>query len=39
MVDSIISLPEGKKIMILSPVVKNRKGSHVKMLEEQPSQL
>ncbi len=34
MVDSIVSLPEGKKIMILAPVVQNRKGSHIKMLEE-----
>lgn len=34
MVDGIVSLPEGKKIMILAPVVQNRKGSHIKMLEE-----
>jgi len=34
MVDSIINLPEGRKIMILAPVVQNRKGSHIKMLEE-----
>ena len=34
MVDGIVSLPEGQKIMILAPVVQNRKGSHIKMLEE-----
>ncbi|BAS67397.1 MAG: excinuclease ABC subunit UvrA [Gammaproteobacteria bacterium] len=34
MVDSIMALSEGEKIMILAPVVQNRKGSHVKMLEE-----
>ncbi len=34
MVDSIIALPEGEKIMLLAPVVQNRKGSHTKMLDE-----
>lgn len=34
MVDSIISLPEGEKIMLLAPIVQNRKGSHKKLLEE-----
>jgi excinuclease ABC subunit A len=34
MVDSITSLPEGDKIMLLAPIVQNRKGSHKKMLEE-----
>ncbi|MBL4763555.1 MAG: excinuclease ABC subunit UvrA [Gammaproteobacteria bacterium] len=34
MVDSIIALPEGEKIMLLAPVVQNRKGSHTKMLNE-----
>ncbi len=34
MVDSVVQLPEGEKIMLLSPVVQNRKGSHTKMLEE-----
>ncbi len=32
-VDSIISQGEGKKIQILSPVVKNQKGKHQKILE------
>ena len=31
--DKIMSLPERTKIMILSPVVKGRKGEHVKLLE------
>jgi len=34
MVDGIMALPEGVKIMLLAPVVQNRKGSHKKMLEE-----
>ena len=34
MVDDIIALPEGEKIMLLSPIVQNRKGSHKKLLEE-----
>lgn len=34
MVDSIMLLPEGEKIMLLAPVVQNRKGSHTKMLDE-----
>ncbi|MDC9714678.1 MAG: excinuclease ABC subunit UvrA [Gammaproteobacteria bacterium] len=34
MVDNIMTLPEGEKIMLLAPVVKNRKGSHTKMLAE-----
>ncbi|SMM98863.1 Excinuclease ABC subunit A [uncultured Candidatus Thioglobus sp.] len=34
MVDSIMTLPEGEKIMMLAPIVQNRKGSHTKMLDE-----
>ncbi|WXT99546.1 MAG: UvrABC system protein A [Catillopecten margaritatus gill symbiont] len=34
MVDNIMALPEGEKIMLLAPVVQNRKGSHTKMLDE-----
>ena len=34
MVDSITALPEGEKIMLLAPIVQNRKGSHKKLLEE-----
>ena len=32
-VDDILSLPEGTKIQILSPVVRNKKGEYKKMLE------
>ena len=34
MVDEILKLPEDEKIMILAPIVKNRKGSHQKLLQE-----
>jgi excinuclease ABC subunit A len=34
MVDSILGLPEDSKIMILAPIVRNRKGSHQKLLLE-----
>jgi excinuclease ABC subunit A len=34
MVDSITALPDGEKIMLLAPIVQNRKGSHKKLLEE-----
>ncbi|WP_075319960.1 excinuclease ABC subunit UvrA [Histophilus somni] len=33
MVDKVLSLPEESKIMLLAPVVKNRKGEHIKILE------
>ena len=33
-VDSIMALPEGTKIQLLSPVVRSRKGEHVKILED-----
>ena len=33
MVDKILSLPEESKMMLLAPVVKNRKGEHVKLLD------
>lgn len=32
-VESIMSFPEGEKIQILSPVVRNKKGKHEKLLE------
>ena len=38
MVDGIMLLPEGEKIMLLAPVVNNRKGSHTKMLDELSNQ-
>ncbi|MCM1160296.1 MAG: excinuclease ABC subunit UvrA [Roseburia sp.] len=33
MVDRILELPEGSKIQLLAPVVRGRKGEHVKVLE------
>ncbi|KUI96638.1 excinuclease ABC subunit UvrA [Vibrio sp. MEBiC08052] len=32
MVDKVLDLPEGTKMMLLSPIVKERKGEHVKTL-------
>lgn len=34
MVDTVLALPEDTKIMILSPVVRERKGEHVDLLQE-----
>ncbi|MGQ0286315.1 excinuclease ABC subunit UvrA [Pasteurellaceae bacterium 22721_9_1] len=34
MVDKVLSLPENSKMMLLAPVVKARKGEHVKALEQ-----
>lgn len=34
MVDEIMRLPEGSKIQLLSPVVRGRKGEHVKIFEQ-----
>ncbi|MFU2135339.1 excinuclease ABC subunit UvrA [Gallibacterium anatis] len=33
MVDKILSLPEGSRMMLLAPVVKARKGEHTKLLD------
>ena len=33
-VDQIMSLPEGTRIQILAPVIRGRKGEHVKILED-----
>ncbi|XWY20914.1 excinuclease ABC subunit UvrA [Bisgaard Taxon 45] len=38
MVDKVLSLPEESKMMLLAPVVKERKGEHVKLLEQIASQ-
>ncbi len=38
MVDKVLSLPEGSKMMLLAPVVKNRKGEHVKLLDSLAAQ-
>ncbi|QGM80265.1 excinuclease ABC subunit UvrA [Otariodibacter oris] len=33
MVDRVLEEPEGKRLMLLAPIVKDRKGEHVKLLE------
>ncbi len=38
MVDQVMDLPEGSKLMMLAPVVRNRKGEHVQLFEELRSQ-
>ena len=34
MVDQVLALPEGERLMLLAPVVKDRKGEHVKLLQD-----
>ena len=34
MVDQVLGLPEGTKCMLLAPVVDNRKGEHVQLIQE-----
>ncbi|MEQ6918694.1 excinuclease ABC subunit UvrA [Halomonas aquatica] len=34
MVDQVLALPEGSKLMLLAPVVKGRKGEHLQLLSE-----
>ncbi|MES9904759.1 MAG: excinuclease ABC subunit UvrA, partial [Sedimenticola sp.] len=34
MVDQVLALPEGSKLMLLAPVVSERKGEHHKLLQE-----
>ena len=34
MVDQVLALPEGVRLMLLAPVVQERKGEHLKLLEE-----
>jgi excinuclease ABC subunit A len=34
MVDSVLDLPEGSKLMLLAPVVRDRKGEHLRVFEE-----
>ncbi|MEL7479173.1 MAG: excinuclease ABC subunit UvrA, partial [Pseudomonadota bacterium] len=38
MVDTVLEQPEGSKLMLLAPVVKNRKGEHVKLFEQLSAQ-
>ncbi|GHC37223.1 excinuclease ABC subunit UvrA [Aidingimonas halophila] len=34
MVDQVLALPEGSKLMLLAPVIKGRKGEHLQLLSE-----
>lgn len=34
MVDAVLSMPEGTKILVMAPVVRGRKGEHIKLLED-----
>ncbi len=38
MVDKVLELPEGSKMMMLAPIVKERKGEHIKTLENLAAQ-
>ena len=38
MVDQVLAMPEGSKLMLLAPVVRNRKGEHINLLNDLRSQ-
>ena len=38
MVDQVLSLPEGTRLMLLAPVVANRKGEHVRLMQDLQAQ-
>jgi len=38
MVDNVLSLPQGSKLMLLAPVVQQRKGEHAKLLDNLAAQ-
>ncbi|WP_068545015.1 excinuclease ABC subunit UvrA [Thalassotalea crassostreae] len=38
MVDKVLELPEGTKVMLLAPVVQDRKGEHIKLLDNLAAQ-
>lgn len=38
MMDNVLTLPEGKRLMLLAPVVKERKGEHTKLLDSLAAQ-
>ncbi|WP_100643525.1 excinuclease ABC subunit UvrA [Alteromonas facilis] len=38
MVDRVLAMPEGTKLMLLAPVVQERKGEHIKLLESLAAQ-
>ncbi len=39
MVDNVLSQPEGKRLMLLAPIIKERKGEHTKTLENLASRV
>jgi len=38
MVDQVLAMPEGSKLMILAPIVRDRKGEHLQVIETMRSQ-
>ena len=38
MVDKVLEMPEGSKLMLLAPIIKERKGEHVKTLQNLAAQ-
>lgn len=38
MVDQVLALPEGEKLMLLAPIIQDRKGEHTKVLENLAAQ-
>ncbi|MEX1222902.1 MAG: excinuclease ABC subunit UvrA [Idiomarina sp.] len=38
MVDQVVALPEGEKLMLLAPIIQDRKGEHTKVLENLAAQ-
>uniref|UniRef100_UPI0036DAA3F1 excinuclease ABC subunit UvrA n=1 Tax=Photorhabdus sp. RM322S TaxID=3342825 RepID=UPI0036DAA3F1 len=38
MVDNVLALPEGNRLMLLAPIVKERKGEHTKLLDNLTAQ-
>ncbi|WP_108649162.1 excinuclease ABC subunit UvrA [Dongshaea marina] len=38
MVDQVLAMPEGERMMLLAPVVRNRKGEHQKLLDDLSAQ-
>lgn len=38
MVDQVLALPEGSKLMLLAPIIKERKGEHLAVFEEMRAQ-
>lgn len=38
MVDQVLALPEGEKVMLLAPVIQDRKGEHLQLFEELKAQ-